>query len=80
MSLKIVTVTIDVLPAVAPLAAGYLQSDACLDPESKESCEFEAYSCTTTVDFEKRCSELEAKNAAIAEFLTTVFQPGSNLE
>lgn len=68
MSLKIVTVTIDVLPAVVPLVAGYLQSYACLDPEIKASCEFEAYSCTTTVDFEEMCSELEAKNADIYAF------------
>lgn len=68
MSLKIVTVTIDVLPAVVPLVAGYLQSYACLDPEIKESCVFEAYSCTTTIDFEEMCSELEAKNADIYAF------------
>jgi hypothetical protein len=43
MSLNIVTVPIDVLPAVVPPAAGYLQLDACLDPEIKESYEFETY-------------------------------------
>jgi len=68
MSLKIVTVTIDVLPAVVPLVAGYLQSYACLDPEIKESCEFEAYSCTTTVDFNDMCRELEEKDADIYAF------------
>lgn len=68
MSLKIVTVTIDVLPAVVPLVAGYLQSYACLDQEIKESCEFEAYSCTTTIDFDDMCSELEAKEADIYAF------------
>lgn len=68
MSLKIVTVTINVLPAVVPLVAGYLQSYACLDPEIKESCEFEAYTCTTTVDFDEICSELKAKDADIYAF------------
>ncbi|HEX5882942.1 MAG TPA: cobalamin-dependent protein [Pyrinomonadaceae bacterium] len=68
MSLKIVTVIIDVLPTVVPLVAGYLQSYACLDPEIKESCEFEAYSCTTTIDFDEICSELIAKNADIYAF------------
>jgi len=48
--------------------AGYLQSYACLDPEIKADCEFEAYSCTTTIDFDEMCSELEAKNADIYAF------------
>lgn len=68
MSLKIVTVTINVLPAVVPLVAGYLQSYACLDEEIKESCEFDAYTCTITVDFDEMCSELKAKNADIYAF------------
>ncbi len=68
MSTKIVTVTIDVLPSVVPLVAGYLQSYACLDPEIKERCEFDAYSCTTTVDFDEISETLEAKDADIYAF------------
>jgi hypothetical protein len=41
MSLRIGTVTIDVLPAVVPFLAGDLQSSACVDEEIKESCELE---------------------------------------
>ena len=41
MSLKIVTVTIDVYPSVVPLVAGYLQSYACLDPAIRERCVFD---------------------------------------
>lgn len=65
MSLKNVTVTNDVLPAVVPLA-GYLQSDASLDPAIKESGDF--------ADFLRAASSF-LSTACIAEFLTTVFQP-----
>jgi len=50
MSLKLGTVSIDVLPAVVPFLAGDLQSSACVDEEIKESCELEAYCCTTAID------------------------------
>lgn len=68
MRRKIVTVTIDVLPSVVPLVAGYLQSYACLDTEIKENCEFEAYSCTTSVEFSEISGTLEAKDADIYAF------------
>ena len=48
--------------------AGYLQSYACLDPEIKEGCEFEAYSCPTTVNFDEITGTLEAKDADIYAF------------
>lgn len=67
MSLKIVTVTIDVIPAVLLLVAGYLQSYAYRDQEIKASCEFEAHFLTATSSF--------LSTACISVFLTTVFQP-----
>jgi hypothetical protein len=69
MSLNIVTVPIDVLPVV-PQATGYLQPEACLDPESQDSGEFEthlAHFLPVTSSF--------LSIACIAAFLTTVFQP-----
>jgi len=69
MSLNIVTVPIDVLPVV-PLAAGFLQPQAGLDPESQDSGEFESYLAhflTVTSSF--------LSLACIAAFLTAVFQP-----
>lgn len=65
---KIVIVTIDVLPHVVPLVAGYLQSYACLDPDIKDSCEFDAYSCTTTVEFSEISQALQAKDADVYAF------------
>ena len=68
MSLNIVTVTIDVLPSVVPLVAGYLQSYACLDPAIRERCAFDKYSCTTAVDFAEISGALEAKAADVYAF------------
>ena len=67
MRLKIVTVPIDVLPALGRLVAGYLQSYAYRDRAIKAGCVFAAHSLTATSSF--------LSTACISVFLTNVFQP-----
>jgi hypothetical protein len=43
---KIVFVTLDILPQLAPLAGGYLQAYACKDPEIKDTWHFEQFVST----------------------------------
>lgn len=67
MSLKSVSVTAEVPPAVLSRVTGYLQSYACLDPEIKKSCEAEGNSSTTTGNFKDLAARVSQISKIVAD-------------